>query len=484
MRRIETHAAAVFLAGERAYKVKRAVRFPFLDYSTLAQRKAACDAELAVNRLSAPEIYLRVVAITRAHGRLALGGSGEPVEWAVEMRRFDESATLDRLADRGKIDASLANALARAVVLAHARAPLAGAEPWIEMLARVIAQNDTEFRETPEIFPESAAAALARECSAALDRVRPLLRARGAQGLVRRGHGDLHLGNIALIGGRPVLFDAIEFDPLIASGDVLHDLAFLLMDLSERGLRQAANILLNRYLVEAGRDSNLDALAALPLFMSVRAAIRAKVTAARLENVSATERAAITARAQSYFQFARDLITPPAPRLIAIGGLSGTGKSALARALAPDLLPIPGAVLLRSDIERKILFGVGETARLPPEAYSAETTRKVYATLAGNARRILAAGHSAIVDAVFAAPEERAAIAEIGGPHFQGLFLIADIDTRLARVRNRSGDASEADARIARQQDSYDLGAMEWTKIDASGTPEGTLQRVRGALAW
>jgi len=357
------------------------------------------------------------------------------------------------------------------------------AEPWIEALGRFIAQNEAEFREAPEIFPQSARTALTRASSAALDRIRPLLRARGKEGLVRRGHGDLHLGNIALIGGRPVAFDAIEFDPLIASGDVIYDLAFLLMDLTERGLKQAANIVLNRYLAQARRDSDLDALAALPLFMSLRAAIRAKVTAARLEAADEDGHRAIAKAAKAYFQFACGLIAPPAPMLIAIGGLSGAGKSVLARALAPDLLPAPGAVLLRSDVERKDMLGVGETERLPAEAYSAEATRKVYATLAGKAQRVIAAGHSAIVDAVFAAPEERAAIAAIGAPRFRGLFLTADLETRLARVGARRADASDADARVAREQEAYDLGAMDWTRIDASGTPDDALKSARAALA-
>jgi aminoglycoside phosphotransferase family enzyme/predicted kinase len=486
VQRIDTHASSVFLAGDRAYKVKRAVQFPFLDYSTLEKRKAACEAELAVNRPFAPQIYLGVVPIMRANGALTLGGTGEPAEWAVVMRRFDENATLDHLADAGKLDAMLADALARAVAAAHATAPLVGAEQWIGALPTIIAQNDAELRETLQLFPAATIARLTEASRAALDRVRPLLRARGEQGLVRRGHGDLHLGNIALIDGRPILFDAIEFDPLIAAGDVLYDLGFLLMDLVERGLKEAANVVLNRYLSETGRDSDLDALAALPMFMSLRAAIRAKVTAARLPNAKPDVRTGIAKAARAYFSLACELIAPPPPTLVAIGGLSGTGKSVLGRALAADVLPAPGAVLLRSDIERKTLFGVGEAERLPREAYTPEAAARVYASLCARAGRDVAAGHSVIVDAVFARESERAAIEQAASSHgvrFHGLFLIADLATRIARVGSRTGDASDADAAVAREQDAYDLGTMTWAEIDAAGTPGVTLKHARAALA-
>jgi hypothetical protein len=425
-----------------------------------------------------------VVAITRApNGRLALDGAGTPIEWAVEMRRFDEHATLDRLADAGRIDATLAEALGRAVAAAHAAAPAAEPAPWIAALADFVDQNDAAFRQFPRLFEPSEVAVLSDASRAAHARARPLLTARGQRGLIRRGHGDLHLGNIVLIEGRPVLFDAIEFDPLIASGDLLYDLAFLLMDLVERGLRDAANVVFNRYLLATGRSEDLDALAALPLFLSLRAAIRAKVTAARLNHADMT--AAIESSARKYFELARQTIRPPPPVLVAVGGLSGTGKSVLARALAPHLLPAPGAVVLRSDVERKTLLGKDEHDRLPADAYAPAVTARVYATIADQARRALAAGHSAIVDAVFARPDERAVLQQSAsalGVASRLVFLEAGLAIRAARADARSHDASDADAAVALAQGIYDLGSLDWARIDASGPPEQTLARARAAI--
>jgi hypothetical protein len=280
------------------------------------------------------------------------------------------------------------------------------------------------------------------------------------------------------------VFDAIEFDPLIATGDVLYDLAFLLMDLIERGLGAAANVVLNRYLAETKRPEDLDGLATLPLFLSLRAAIRAKVTAARVD-LAASDDDGLAAAARSYFALALRQIAPPRPRLIAIGGLSGTGKSTLARALAPTLAPPPGAVLLRSDVERKSLFGVADTARLPPAAYGPDVTRRVYAALADKARRVVAAGQSAIVDAVFAQPDERAkaaAAARAAHVDFHGIFLIAGLDDRVARVQARRHDASDADAAVAREQESYDLGQLDWVEVDASGPLDATLAAAQAAI--
>src|SRR6202050_1315672 len=265
VQRIDTHAASVFLAGKRALKIKRAVRFPFLDYSTLAKRRQACEAELAVNAPYAPEIYRGDIAITReADGRLAIGGKGPPGEWAGEMRRFGEKRTLDHLT--GEIDEALADALGQAVAEAHARAqPVEGA-PWITAIGSYIGEHAEAFRKYPELVPRTEIDTLERLGRTAYQHILPLLRDRGRRGLIRRIHGDLHLGNIVLINGKPVLFDAIEFNEIIASGGVLYGLAFLLVDLLERGLALPANVVLNRYLAQTHRAEDLDGLATLPFF--------------------------------------------------------------------------------------------------------------------------------------------------------------------------------------------------------------------------
>lgn len=484
--RCDTHAAAVFLAGDFALKVKRAVRFPFLDYSTLEKRRIACAAELEVNRRFAPQLYRRIVPITRGKdGRLALDGGGEPVEWAVEMTRFDESQTLDHVADRGELDDGMPRKLAMAVTAMHENSEPVDAAPWLAAIEDYIGQNTGAFRERGNIFGVEAVAGLDREFRLTLDRLRPLLLARGEQGLTRRGHGDLHLGNIALIDGEPIAFDAIEFDPLIASGDVLYDLAFLLMDLVERELVAAANGVLNGYFAAGRRIEDYDGLAALPFFMSLRAAIRAKVTAALIEQAPESDRNDIIHSAQRYFRLACDILQPARPSVICTGGLSGTGKSALAQSLAPLIAPLPGALVLRSDAERKALFGAAETQRLPQQAYEPDVSMKLYGTLNDKAGRIARARYSVVVDAVFAKPTEREsilAVAQASDADFHGLFLTADLDTRLKRIGGRGPDASDADATVARQQEQYALGAVNWAVVNASGSPEQTLANARATF--
>ncbi|WGD29204.1 AAA family ATPase [Ancylobacter sp. WKF20] len=483
--RIDTHGAAVFLAGHDVYKVKRAVRFPFMDLSTLDKRHAACARELEVNRATAPGLYLDLVPIRRDGAGLRLGGDkGTIVEWAVHMRRFDEHATLDRL-PADALTPALIDALARAVHAAHERAPRHVEVDSAGELAKVASGIVAGLRESPDIFAPPRVAALATAFTDRLARLSPRLDRRARAGEVRRGHGDLHLRNIALINGAPVLFDALEFDEALATTDRLYDLAFLLMDLGQRGLTLPANRLLNRYLAAGGDAPPYDGLAALPLFLALRAGIRAQVTAAALALRDGPAKRAAEAEALAYLGHAETALAPRPARLVAVGGLSGTGKSTLATRLAPAIGPLPGAVHLRSDVERKRLAGVGELDRLPPDAYTREVTEAVYATLRERARAVLAAGHGVIVDAVHQRDDERAAIEDVAreaGAAFTGLWLEAPLDTLTARVEGRRGDASDATAAVMAQQAARDCGSVRWHRLSTAGGKEATLVEARRLL--
>ncbi|WP_348770667.1 AAA family ATPase [Azospirillum sp. TSO35-2] len=492
--RIDTHAAVVFLAGDRALKLKRAVRYPYLDYSTVEKRRAACEAELAINRRTAPTLYRGVVAVRRgAGGRLTLderaeaGAAGEPVDWLVSMARFPDDALLDRMAERHALTPALMLRLAERIAAFHAQAAPRPDGGGVEAMRAVVDGNLADLRAAPDLFPPDAVARLAERTATALHRVGPLLEERRRGGFVRHGHGDLHLRNIVLLDGEPTLFDAIEFDEALAVADLLYDLAFLLMDLDHRGLRPLGNLVLNRYLEETG---DYGGLAALPLFLSARAAVRAKVIAAALR-LAATAggqpaATAMTGEARCYLDEALAALAQAPARLVAVGGLSGTGKTRLAEGLAPGLGPAPGAVVLRSDVLRKRLCGVGDTDRLPPEGYAPAMTGRVYAELGRRAAAVLAAGQAVVIDAVSARPAERAAfesVAAAAGVRFDGLWLDAPLATRVDRVANRRNDASDATADVVQRQECYDLGTVDWTRLDSGRVAADVLDDARASLA-
>ena len=467
--RVDTHASCVFLAGERAFKLKRAVRYSYLDYSTVALREAACRAEYDINRRIAPTLYLGVRAIRRrADGSVGFDGAGETVDWVLEMRRFETAGLFDRLAENGRLTQPMLRGLADAIVAFHAGAASVATAGGSAGIAAVIDGNAENFRIAGEILDQTACSRLVAAQRAALGTCSALLDERRARGRVRRCHGDLHLGNICLVDGKPTLFDAVEFSEQISCIDVLYDLAFLLMDLIHRKLGAGANFVLNRYL-DLARDD--DGMKAMPLFLSVRAGIRAHVAAAAAPRQRSDQQRRLTASAaRRYLALADTLLKPATPRLVAVGGLSGSGKSTLAQALAPDLLPAPGARVLRSDVLRKTLLDVAPETRLPPDAYSHAMNNQVYAALLQGATRLLVAGASVVLDATFIDLKDRAAaeqVAKNAGVPFAGLWCQARPQVMAARLAARRGDASDATAAVLERQLKSDPGAMTWHRIDS-----------------
>ncbi len=485
--RQETHVSHIFLAGDRVYKLKKQIRFPYLDFSTLEARRRACATEVAINRRTAPALYLGMVAVTdEGTGRLALGGAGAPLEWVVEMRRFPDGALFTHLADAGALNRRLMEGLADSIQAFHAAAEVDHEYGGAAGVVAIIDNNDASFRRTQgDLFNAGAVDALtagSRQLQAGLA---ALLDARQKDGRVRHCHGDLHLGNICLFEDKPTLFDAIEFNDAFARIDVLYDLAFLLMDLDFRGHRRLASFVLNRYLDRTPLDSgDLDGLALLPLFLSMRAAVRAHVGASQAAALAdAAESRRRAGRAREYFFRAQEYLAPPPPVLIAVGGLSGSGKSRLARELAPHLGAVPGARVVRTDVQRKRLAGIDLFDRLPPESYTPEASRRTYDACFDEAARALAAGQSVVFDAVSLKPEERAGIEALASDHkvpFLGLWADAPLAVRLERINAREHNVSDAGTEVARRQEELDLGEVTWTAIDSSGTRKNT---VAGALA-
>lgn len=478
---IDTHAAIVFLAGGRAYKLKRAVRFPYLDFSTIAKRKAVCENELALNRRTAPDLYLDVECVGRgANGELAFG-KGEPLDWVLVMRRFAPECLLDSMAEEGSLAPKLLRDLADGIAAFHERADVRHEGGGAARVREVIDGNLKTMAEmSDELLPTSDCERLHELSMVALETVAPLLDRRAAEGHVRHCHGDLHLANICVWKGQPTLFDCLEFDASLATTDTLYDLAFLLMDLWQRGLGFEASLVFNRYCDMSGDD---EGLAAMPLFLSMRAAVRAHVSASAAERQAGETKRNLKSRAaRRYLDAALDFLKTSEPRMIAVGGLSGTGKSTLAARLAPYIGHPPGGRWLRTDVLRKRMAGLGPEERLPPKAYTKDKSAEVYNRLLGKAETALAAGTSVILDGVFADPVERRALGELAkvlDVPFTGMWLDASPETMRERVGSRRGDASDADLAVVEKQLGYDLGDLSgWRKISAAGSPDKVLGRA------
>ncbi len=478
--RVDTHISRIFLAGDRVWKMKRALRTNYLDFSTLERREASCRRELEVNR-TAGDIYIGVTAVVRRGGRLRLGGPGEPVEWLVEMRRFDRGRELDRLCDEGGLTTPMVERLADALAAAHRAAPetpefgdLDDQRARIEQIADALVTALGDARGEVEL--PSDAARWRKSAQAACEANAALIGRRHRLGRTRRCHGDLHLGNVVLLGDRPTPFDAIEFNEAIASIDVLYDLALTLSDLLTRERVDLANVLMNRYL-SATRDYG--GVAIMPLFLSMRGAVRAMTAASRGD----------VAEARRDLAFALAALAPaPPPRLVAVGGISGTGKSTLARRLAPRLGAQPGAVVIRADVARKRLWGENPETRLPPEAYTPAMNRKVRARMAFDARVALRAGAAVALDATFLDPAARDCVTDLAraeGVRFEGLWLEAPVDEAMARVERRTGDVSDATVAVVARQAANVIRPTGWRRLNAF-SPSGESRRPEdvAAEAW
>ncbi|MFB9947222.1 AAA family ATPase [Rhizobium puerariae] len=474
---IETHISVIVLAGDRAYKMKKALKLPYVDFSTAAIREEACRKEIALNGETAPGLYLGVRRITRASdGSLEFDGSGPLVDTAIEMVRFGQELLFDRMAVAGRLTPELMSAAAHMIAVYHSKAPVVSTGGGAENIAAVLDINDAGFA-TSHVFDPAAVAELGEAFRSKLGRHAALLDRRALAGRVRRCHGDLHLRNICLLDGQPCLFDCIEFNAQIATIDVLYDLAFLLMDLWYRGFPDLANLVTNRYFDETGDE---DGFCLLPFLMAIRAAVRAHVTATQAEEPG-QDTGRLTKESKSYFDLAHALLEDRPARLIAIGGLSGSGKTTVADRLAARVGAPAGARIIESDRIRKALHGVSADTRLPASAYSPDVSRKVYQEMARRAELILAQGGSAVADAVFDDPLKRALIetaAANTGVDFLGIWLDADPALLLQRVRDRKGGQSDADANVLAGQLARNPANITWRHVDASMPLEDILAAI------
>jgi len=454
---IETHISLVFRGTDTVWKLKKAIRLSFLDFTALSARESYCRRELALNAPAAPGLYRDVVAVVRhADGLLALATHPAPddtvLDWVLRMARVPEDDFLDRIAARGGLTADLLDAIADGVAAYHQALPPAPPPP--DAMRRILEGNRQAALTAG--LPTDRIAAWSDALAAAMIKLEPWVAARAASGFIRRAHGDLHLGNLCLWQGRPVPFDALEFDEDLATIDLAYDFAFLLMDLDVRAGRAAANRVLNRYVARTG---DADLVAGLGVFLSLRAIIRAHVAA----------RSNKPAEAETYLARAEDYALPRKVAVIAIGGLPGTGKSTLARALAPLLGRAPGALALRSDEIRKRLCGVAPETRLGADAYAEPVTARVFSELAAEATAAIAGGQCVIADATFLNPAHRAQIrAAAGSAPFLGIWLTAPLDELERRVAARTNDASDANVAVLHKAAARDAVPEGWRAVDAT----------------
>lgn len=458
---LETHISWVILAGDFVYKIKKPVDFGFLDFSSLEKRQHYCREELRLNRRFAPDLYLEVVAICGTPQQPALNGPGEPIEYAVKMRQFSQQGLLSNIVARHGLEATHIDELVGLVADLHARCAVAGPDSEYGLpddIHHWVTENFEHIRPALDDATQLAQLAdLAGWCDREYSRRQQLIEERRKHGFVRECHGDLHLGNLALVDGRITPFDCIEFNPRLRWIDVISEVAFLVMDLEDRGYPGLAYRFLNGYLQRSG---DYEAIGLLRYYLVYRALVRAKVAILRLASVADDAEASRAARAEyaSYMALALRYAHSRQPALIITHGLSGSGKSWYAAQLVERL----GALQVRSDVERKRLFGYRAQAStgsgIDAGIYTAEAGIRTYERLAEVARCIIDAGYPVIVDATFLRQAQRARFrqlaAELAAP-FVLLHCEADIDTLRRRVnarRRSGGDPSEAGLAVLERQ--------------------------------
>lgn len=469
----ETHISAVFVGDDTVWKLKKAVRLPFLDFTSVEARRHFLQRELELNRLAAPEMYRDVVAVVRRpDGVLALSTDPqevEPIDWVLRMAPVPEHDFLDIMATCGDLTPKVQDALGDCVARYHAGLPpIVGWDSFGALLRT--ARGSAQSAIAAGLAEERVGCWLQR-VTATLETRQTWLADRATAGFVRRCHGDLHLGNLCLWRGSPIPFDALEFDEELATIDVGYDLAFLLMDLDHRVSRAAANRVMNRAIA---RNGDVAVTRGFPPFLSLRAMVRAHVSAA----------SGRTGEAHAYLEAALAYLSPPPPFILAIGGLQGTGKSTLARLVAPELGAAPGALILRSDEVRKRLHEVAPEVRLPLSAYSEAANAAVTTVLVEQTHVVASGGHAVVVDATFLDPRLRRALAvaaqRIAAP-FLGVWLHAPMPTLEARLSMRGEDASDATVAILRRAAARDPGSLDWLSVDSCDSNSAT-SAIRQAI--
>ena len=452
--RIDTHISTVLLAGEVAYKLKKPLDLGFLDFSTLESRRRACNEELRLNRRLAPHIYQAVCAVTGSIDRPRIDGTGPVIDWAVRMRRFDPDAILSAMMAR--LNTGLIDSLATQVARFHAAADICGPQQPFgrpDTVYEPMRQNLAQIKSCVPDFG-SDVDRLGMWTAGQFDRLTGLLGDRHALGHIRECHGDLHLGNVALIDESPVIFDAIEFNPGLRWIDTLSDIAFMSMDLQERGRSDLAYRFLDRYLQETG---DYEGLPLLRFYEVYRALVRAKIAAIRTTqaDLPAAEIQQVVLELRGYISFAKALCAPMRGAVVITHGVSGSGKSHIAGGLV-DFLP---AVRLRSDVERKRMLGIDPAADAAGrDAYAPGVTAKTYMRLEALARLVASAGYVAVVDATFLHVTQREAFRQMAGS-IGVAFAIVDCDAPLDVLRERilarsgrEGNVSDADLAVLESQ--------------------------------